>query len=146
MNRLTKILAVGLVAVATVAVAKEGVQDPTVKARMDLMGTIGMNTQTLGNMANGRAPFDAAQAEAAKAALVAASADIVAKFEPQADDPVSEGAPAIWTNFADFTARATALNAAAQAVDVASAETIGAGMGAIGGACRDCHTTYRVKK
>lgn len=146
MNRLTKILAVGLVAVATVAVAKEGVQDPTVKARMDLMGTIGMNTGALGDMASGKAPFDAAKAEAAKAALVAASADIVPKFEPQADDPVSEGAPAIWTNFADFTAKATALNAAAQAIDVASLDGVKAGMGAIGGTCRDCHTTYRVKK
>lgn len=146
MNRLTKILAVGFVAIATVAVAKEGVQDPTVKARMDLMGTIGMNTKVLGDMAGDKAPYDAAQAEAAKAALVAASADIVAKFTPQADDPVSEGAPAIWTNFADFTAKATALNAAATAIDVASLDGVKAGMGAIGGSCRDCHTTYRVKK
>jgi cytochrome c556 len=29
---------------------------------------------------------------------------------------------------------------------VSSAETIGAGMGPIGGACKDCHTTYRVMK
>ena len=35
---------------------------------------------------------------------------------------------------------------AAGAVDVASAETIGAGMGAIGGACKDCHTSYRIMK
>jgi cytochrome c556 len=146
MNRLTKILAVGLVAVATVAVAKEGVQDPTVKARMDLMGTIGMNTKVLGDMASGRTPFDAAAASTAKTALMAASADIVPKFETEADDPVSEGAPDIWMNFEDFTAKANTLSAAATAIDVASLEGIQAGMGAIGGTCRDCHTSYRVKK
>jgi cytochrome c556 len=32
------------------------------------------------------------------------------------------------------------------AIDVASVESIGAGMGPIGGTCRDCHTTYRVQK
>ena len=36
-----------------------------------------------------------------------------------------------------------ALGDAAGAMDVASAETIGAGMGALGGACKDCHSTYR---
>ena len=33
---------------------------------------------------------------------------------------------------------------AAGAMDVASAETIGAGMAALGGACKDCHTAYRI--
>ena len=39
-------------------------------------------------------------------------------------------------------AKSEALLKAAEAVDTASPETIGAGMGAIGGACKDCHTTY----
>jgi cytochrome c556 len=146
MKFVTKTLVAAFALVATVAVAKEGVQDPTVKARMDLMGTIGMNTGVLGNMASGKAPFDAAAAAAAREALIAASADIEAKFATQADDPVSEGTPQIWTNFADFTAKGQALGAAATAMDVASLETVQAGMGAIGGTCRDCHTTYRAKR
>jgi len=144
MKLMTKSLIAGLVLVAGVAVAKEGVQDPTVKARMDLMGTIGMNVKVLGDMATDKVAFDAAAALAAQEALVAASADISAKFEPQATDPVAEAKPEIWTNWDDFVAKAGALNAAATALDPASLDGVKAGMGAVGGACRDCHTTYRM--
>ena len=144
MKLMTKGLIAGLILVAGVAVAKEGVQDPTVKARMDLMGTIGMNTQILGDMATDRTAFDAAAAQAAQAALVAASADIAAKFEPQATDPVAEAKPEIWTNWDDFVAKGEALNAAAVALDPSSLDGVKAGMGAIGGTCRDCHSLYRM--
>ncbi|MFN4153989.1 MAG: c-type cytochrome [Paracoccaceae bacterium] len=144
MKLLTKSLIAGLVLVAGVAVAKEGVQDPTVKARMDLMGTIGMNVKVLGDMATDKAPFDATAALAAKEAIVAASANIAAKFEPQATDPVSEAKPEIWSNWEDFVAKAGALNTGATALDPGSLDSVKAGMGAIGGACRDCHTTYRM--
>ncbi len=144
MKFLTKGLIAGLVLVAGVAVAKEGVQDPTVKARQELMGTIGMNTKALGDMAGGKADFDAAKAQAAKEAIMAASAEIGAKFEPQASDPVSEAKPEIWTNWDDFVAKAGALNAAATALDASSLDSVKAGMGAIGGACKDCHSTYRL--
>lgn len=140
----TKGLIAGLVLVAGVAIAKEGVQDPTVKARMDLMGTIGMNTKALGDMAGGKADFDAAKAQAAKDAIVAASAEIAAKFEPQATDPVAEAKPEIWTNWDDFVAKAGALNAAATALDASSLDGVKAGMGGIGGACKACHTDYRM--
>ncbi|MDP2081848.1 MAG: cytochrome c [Pseudotabrizicola sp.] len=144
MKLISKSLIAGLVLVAGVAVAKEGVQDPTVKARMDLMGTIGMNVKVLGDMATDKVAFDAAAALAAQEALVAASADIAAKFEPQATDPVAEAKPEIWTNWDDFVAKAGALNAAATSLDPASLDSVKAGMGAVGGTCRDCHSTYRM--
>ena len=144
MTVMKKSLIAALVLIAGTAVAKDGVQDPTVKARMALMSTIGMNTKVLGDMATDRTAFDATAAAAAKTALMAASADIAAKFEPQATDPVSEAKPEIWTNWDDYVAKATALNAAATAIDASSLETIKAGMGAIGGSCRDCHSTYRM--
>lgn len=144
MKIITKGLIAGLVLVAGVAFAKEGVQDPTVKARMDLMGVIGMNTKALGDMAGGKADFDVAKAAGAKEALIAASADIAAKFEPQASDPVAEAKPEIWTNWDDFVKKAEALNAAASALDASTLDGVKAGMGAIGGACKDCHTTYRM--
>jgi cytochrome c556 len=139
--------ALALALSATLAPAAEGTLDPTVKARQALMGTIGMSAKTLGDMAGGRAPFDAAAAAAAKDALVAASADIPAKFETQADDPMSEVVvDKLWANFADFTAKGMALNAAATALDVSSVATLQAGMGAVGGTCRDCHSVYRAKR
>lgn len=144
MKIVTKGLIAGLVLVAGVAFAKEGVQDPTVKARMDLMGVIGMNTKALGDMAGGKADFDAAKAAMAKDAIIAASAEIAAKFEPQASDPVSEAKAEIWTSWDDFVKKAEALNAAATALDASSLDSVKAGMGGIGGACKDCHTTYRM--
>lgn len=127
---------------ATVVFAAEAT-DPTAKARQELMDTIAMNVKVLGDMAGGKAAFDATAAAAAKEALIAASAEIPAKFEPEASDPKSNAKPAVWTNFADFTTKAKALNTAATALDAASLETVQAGMGAVGGACKDCHTTYK---
>lgn len=128
------------------AAAKDGVTNPVVKERMDLMQTIRVNTGTLGDMAGGKTAYDATAATAAKTALAGAAAMIVAKFTPQEDDPVAEGRPEIWTNFADFTTKAESLVTAAEAVDVASLDGIKAGMGAIGGTCKACHEAYRAKK
>ena len=138
-----KLLAAGLILFGTVALAAEAT-DPTVKARQELMDSFGMNAKILGEMAGGKTPYDAAAAEAAKAALVAGSAEIAAKFEPQATDPKSTAKPEIWTNWEKFLANANKLNAAATALDVSSVETIGAGMAGVGGACKDCHTEFRV--
>lgn len=146
MRFVAKVLIVSLTLTAGVALAKEGVQDPTVKARMDLMGINGQNTKTLGDMASGKTPFDASAAEAAKAALIAAAADIPVKFEPEVDDPVSEARPDIWMNWDGFTDKAKGLEAAATAIDVSSLEGVQAGMGAIGGACKACHSDFRAKK
>ncbi len=142
----SKALIVSLTLTAGMAIAKEGVQDPTVKARMDLMGTIGMNTKILGDMAGGKATFDASAAEAAKAALAAAAAEIPAAFEVEVDDPVSEARPDIWMNMEGFTDKAKALETAAAAVDVSSVEGVQAGMGGIAGTCKACHTDFRAKK
>jgi cytochrome c556 len=141
MKLLMKAVVVGALSVASVAFAEA--TDPTVIARQDLMGSQGASAKVLGDMAGGKTPYDAAAAEAAKANLIATSADIAAKFEPQATDPDSKAKPEIWTNWEDFVVKANALSTAAAALDTSSAETIGAGMGGIGGACGDCHKAYR---
>lgn len=140
----SKLLVAGLICGASVAVAKEGVQNPVVKTRMDTMGVIRANTGVLGDMASGKAAFDADKATEAAAALAAAAATIPQVFEPNETDPVSEAKPEIWANFGDFTGKADALYKAAQAVDASSLDTLKAGMGGVGGACKDCHTTYRI--
>lgn len=145
--KFTKYLAIGAILIAGAAFAEGDRTDPNAKARSDLMRTIGKNTGVLGGMAGGKSAYDAAAAEAAKAALIEASAGIEAAFKDQgAADPASEAKPEIWTNWDEFLKKAGALNAAATALDVASVETIGAGMGALGGACKDCHTQFRVMK
>jgi cytochrome c556 len=142
--KLIKAFAIGAVLAAGAAFAQEDPTDPNAIARSELMKTVGMNTGILGNMASGKEAFDAAKAEGAKAALTDAAGKIEATFMEQGGaDPVSEAKPEIWANWEDFLVKAKALGDAAGAVDVASVETIGAGMGAIGGACKDCHTSYR---
>lgn len=142
MKRVTKLLGVGLIFAAGVAIAGEAT-DPQVKARQEVMEILGMNMKVLGDIAGGKTAYDAAAAEAAKAAIVAAATGASAKFEPQATDPESKAKPEIWTNWDDFLAKDKALIDAASAWDVSSPETIGAGMGAVGGACKACHTAYR---
>lgn len=146
MKLLSRIAAsAAFVAMASTAVFAEGeAQDPTVKARMELMEGIGAAAKTLGGMAGDKAPFDAAAAEAAKAAMIAAAAEIPAKFEPQASDPASEAKPEIWTSWDDFAAKGAALKTAAEAMDATTLEGVKAGMGAIGGTCKACHSAYRM--
>ncbi|MDQ1848691.1 cytochrome c [Gemmobacter fulvus] len=144
MKTLSKLLVAGLVLAGGMAFAEGEAADPTVKARQELMKTIGMNTKTLGDMAGGKAAFDAAAAEAAKAAIIAASSEIAPKFEPQATDPATEAKPEIWTNWDDFVSKGAALKTAAEALDATSLDTVKAGMAGVGGACKACHTAYRL--
>lgn len=146
MKTVSRTIAVCLILAAGAAVAKEGVTNPVVKARMDTMQVIRVNTGALGDMASGKTAFDATAAATAKAALAAAAAEIAARFEAEEDDPVSEVRPDIWMAFDDFTQKAEALLAAAEAIDVSSLDGVKAGMGAIGGSCKSCHEAYRAKR
>ena len=146
MRTFAKTLCISALLMTGAAFAAVTATDPDVIARKDLMKTIGGAAKTLGGMASGEAAHDAAAAEAAKQAMIAAAAEIEAKFTNNAADPASEAKPEVWTNWTDFLAKGKALGDAAGALDVASAESIGAGMGAIGGTCKACHTDYRVQK
>lgn len=142
MRLVTKAL-IGTLALAASAAIAADATDPTAKARQELMGVLGMNMKVLGDMAGGKSAFDAAAAETAKAALVAAAAEIPVRFETAASDPKSKAKPEIWTAFDDFTKNADELSKAAAALDVASVDTTKAGIGAVGAVCKDCHTAFR---
>lgn len=143
--KFVKAVVIGAVLMSGAAFAKGDRTDPNAKARSDLMRVVGKNTGILGDMAGAKVAYDAAAAEAAKVALVEAAGQIETAFKDQgAADPASEAKPEIWTNWEEFLADAKVLGDAAAAMDVSSAETIGAGMGALGGACKDCHTEFRI--
>lgn len=144
MNIATKILTAACLVLATAAFAETEPTDPIVIGHQDLMKSIAGASKTLGGMASGSTAYDAAAAEAAKTLLIGDAADIAVKFKEPGNDPASGAKPEIWTNWNDFMAKANALSVAATALDVASAEGIKAGMGAVGGACKDCHSTYRL--
>lgn len=145
MNMTSKALVVGLLLAAGVAIAAEGVTDPTVIAREDVMKINAGAMKTLGGMAKGDVAFDAVAAEAAKAALIAAAADIPVKFKEPATDPKSAAKPEIWTNWDEFADYAGKLSAAATAMDASSLEGVRAGIDAVGKSCGDCHTEFKIK-
>ncbi len=142
MKLTTKMLVLGLTMAGGIAIA-DGAVDPDVKARQDLMDANGGAMKTLGGMAGGQIAFDATAAEAAKATLVANAADIAAKWKNNASDPASHSKPDIWTSMDDFTAKAADMGKAAAALDTASLDGVKAGLGAIGGTCKACHTAYK---
>ena len=144
MKFLTKALVTGLILSAGVVFAETESTDPAAIARETLMGTIGKNTKILGEMAGGKVAFDVAAADAAKLALADAAGKIPATFEPQGTDAGSEAKPEIWTNWDDFLLKADVLAKAATALDATTVEGVQAGMAGVGGACKDCHTKYRM--
>ena len=143
MNFVTKTLVVGLVMAGGIAFAQSKATDPDVHARQVLMDANGAAIGVLGGMASGKTAFDATAAAAAKAQLIANAADIPVKFKPQANDPESHAKAEIWTSWDDFAAKATDMGKAATAVDATSLDGVKAGMEALGGACKACHTTYK---
>ena len=114
MRTFAKTLCISALLMTGAAFAAVTATDPDVIARKDLMKTIGGAAKTLGGMASGEVAHDAAAAEAAKQAMIAAAAEIEAKFTNNAADPASEAKPEVWTNWNDFLAKGKALGDAAR--------------------------------
>ena len=138
----SRLLIAGLVLIGGIAIAGEAT-DPDAKARQDLMDANGGAMKILGGMASGEVAFDAAAAAAAKT-LTDNAAGIETAFKTKgAGDPKSAAKDEIWTDWDNFLKAAAALGTAAAALDTSSADGIKAGLGAVGGACKQCHTTYK---
>lgn len=142
MNRVTKALVAVLIVSAGVAFAGKST-DPDAKARQDLMDSNGMNTGILGDMAGGKAEFDAAKAEAAKAAIIENAGKIPEAFKGQGTDAESKAKPEVWANWDEFLEYGAKLGAAATALDATSLEGVQAGMAGLGGSCKECHTEFK---
>lgn len=146
MKKLISTVAV-LAALTTAAVAEESKE---LEARHGEMTVLALNLGVLGGMAKGAVPYDAAMAKAA-ADSVAGVAMIDQKllFPEGTAQGALEGSralPAVWEKWDDFAAKWGALGEAATAMQTAAAggqEAIGPAMGALGGACKGCHDTYR---
>lgn len=131
--------------VAFAAFAHSGVKNPAVMARMEGMKSMGLAVKTLGDMAKGKVAFDADAVALALERLALEAERTEALFEAKEDDPKSEALPVIWTQFADFEAKAHALEAvlAAQNQDMSDAANLGPTLKAIGAQCSACHKIYR---
>jgi len=125
--------------------AHAGVKDPGVMARMHAMKTIGASSKILRQMASGRTPYDAAQADAAKTALIRYLEQTEDLFQEPHSDPKSEALPAIWTAFDDFRAIADEAVSKAQGLDTGSVAGIRNSLPALGQTCSSCHKAYRAE-
>ncbi|PWW02171.1 cytochrome c556 [Hoeflea marina] len=118
--------------------------------RQEMMKKIGGATGAMAKMVKGETPYDQAAAIAALQTI----ADTITLFPEQFPEGSetgmeSEAAPAIWTNKADFEAKAMKLHAdaeAAIAANPADVDALKAVFGPLTQNCGSCHETYRLKK
>ncbi len=131
------------------ALADDLAQDPGVKARIALMQAFKAQTGQLAKMAEGQAPFDAAEVARTIAALQAGAGQVGPLFRPRADDPVSEALPEIWTNPGEFRQKTSRLRKAVEALandDGAPRDgaALGKALAPVMAACKDCHGRFKL--
>ena len=139
-----------LAGTAVLAAQHAGPMAGAIKARQAQMQVMAFNLGILGNMAQGKAEYDAEAAQAAAGNMAALASVSFAAYFPEGSDNASvEGTkalPAIWSDSAGVEARLADLRSATAALDAAAGnglEALQGAMGALGGACGGCHKAYR---
>jgi cytochrome c556 len=160
MNRFAKSSLIALCALAPVSgvLAQDGPQTPEQQAeqavltRQGLLKVMGMYMAPLGGMLKNKVPFDAALAAKSGqhiAELGGMIPDVFAFDTRNKTSAKTKAQDGIWTNQADFKAKADDLVKAANAlVEAAKAGEKGPTLkaaGAVGKACGACHDNYRNK-
>ena len=136
---------VALVLALTASASKAG----PIEDRQELMKANGQSAKVLGEMAQGKSPFDAAVVKEHGDGLAARFDKARGLFVPGTEQgpPETYAKPEVFTDAAGFGA---ALDQAIQASQAVAAVTdqaqLGAAMGDLGGACKNCHDKYRRPK
>ena len=143
-------LAVAALALVTALPASAQFQKPeqAIKYRQSVMALQGAHFGRLGAMANGRVPFDAATAQANADLVLTLSKLPFAAFGEGTDKAAPTRAkPEIWTNRADFDAKAKTYQDEAVKLQAAAKtgnlEQIKAAFGVVGDTCKGCHDKYQ---
>jgi len=143
---MSKGLRYGLGAVAFAVVAGTALiasaQAPQIAARQEVMKQQAGANRVIVPMVRGEQPFNMASAKQAANTLVTTAKQIPGAFGPGTEG--GNALPAVWTNKADFDAKAKALEDAATRLAAAPDEAaFKAAFPAVGQACGGCHTPYR---
>ena len=153
MLRLLTTVAAASLVLAGAAVAQDAPFSAQIKARQGIMFYRALQLGTLGAMAKGEAPYDAAAAQAAADNLLTAVAIDTSMLWPKGSDhdanPESIALPAIWAEGSDIADKGKAMVAAARALQAAAGtglEPMKAAMGPVGEACGACHKPFRLPK
>lgn len=138
-------------AFATVAISGgHSDRNPAVVARQSHMELYQHNLIVLGSMARGNVDYNADAAQAAATNIVKLTTlNQMSYWPPGTDNESIDGTralPALWQNFPEVIAKATAVAEAALALEAAAGtgvEAMGAALGPLGQACTACHESFR---
>jgi cytochrome c556 len=153
MRFITLLTATGIAALSmTSAISADGHATAVLKERQAHMKLYGKNLGTLGDMAKGAKPYDAAMASAAATELAALAAKDQSGFWVGGTDTSvkdSRALPDLFQNLDDVKKINAKLASAADAMVAAAGTDLDAlrgAIGPIGAACGECHKTYRQPK
>ncbi len=144
------VLAASIALLSTTAMAQFAKPEDAVKYRQSALTVMAKHFGRLGAMANGKAPFDAKQAADSAAIVEFMSKLPWAGFVEGSDNVGNTRAlPEVWSQSAKFKeasekmmTEVAKLNAAAK---VGTLDSLKAAFGPAGGACKNCHDTFRAK-
>lgn len=146
------ILAATALAIPAIAMAADDPVADTIAARQGFYKLLGANMGVLAGMAQGDIDYDSTSAQTAADNMVALTTyNLGHLYMPgtSADDSDKSRALAkIWADFPGVQEKGGAFVAAAtamQAVAGAGKGEMAGALGALGGSCKGCHDTYRVK-
>jgi cytochrome c556 len=112
--------------------------------RENLMKSFGPVGRTLGGMAKGTTPFDAAAAKTQLQILVDGAAKIPTMFPAGSNTPPTLALPTVWSDSTGFSAAAAKLGKDATAAQGATdAASFTAAYQTVQGDCGACHKVYR---
>lgn len=151
MQRLLIAAATATLALSGQATAQDAPFKMEIAARQGIMAYRAIQMGTLGGMAKGEIPYDAAAAQkAADNLLASVTLDASMLWPPGSDhdaNPDSAALPAIWAEGSTIGDKAKAIADAATAMQAAAGtglDPLKAAIGPVGGACGDCHKAFRV--
>ncbi|MCT4369639.1 cytochrome c [Yangia mangrovi] len=141
-------MAATVAALGTAALAQE-LPGP-VKARQGQFNILAINLGILGDMARGKAAYDADAAQKAADTIVAVSMINEPPLFPEGTSEMDiDGTRAkaeIWDDWEGFAGKWSGLGEAAvslQQVAATGQEALGPAVGQLGGACKACHDSFR---
>ena len=142
------VLATAIAAIAAIGTTAVVAQSDPIATRQNLMKGNDQNARVVIRMMRGRAPFDAAKADAAFAQW----ADTAQKLPGLFPDHSKTGgdtraSPKIWQNKADFDAKAAALakSVAENRSKAKDLDGLKTAVNAVAPACDNCHELYRLR-
>ena len=144
------VLAASVAALSTPALAQFAKPEDAVKYRQSALTVMATHMGRLGAMASGKAPFDAKEA-ADSAAIVEFMSKLPWAGFVEGSDKVgnTKALPEVWSQNAKFKEASEKLMAETAKLNVAAKagtlDSLKGAMGGAGGACKNCHDTFRAK-